>query len=340
MSRPSIAHPQSQAQQGAQLLALSLVEMGEQGVLHLLRGLLRGEEQRLAVGGQRQQFAPSVNMIHRASDASLRLQLVGQCHNAGSVDLHQIGECSLGERSRRRETREVVELHGSHVQGGQGPLEQLLRSLPQHDSQKADVIGEGGRKFVESRGRWFSKHGEIVSPGQSLHLTTIARIKQTQRMSETQHPNVDIALGVSRAILAADWATLDGLLAPDFTYDGDLGQPYTRDEYIGFMQAMKGAMSDMAMDFTHIVASDDLVSVRFVTTARQTGKFMGAPATGKNLEIRGIFMRRIADGKVVQEWQATDLLWMMTQMGFGSLMGYTIAAGVLHKQAKIPARIA
>lgn len=159
-------------------------------------------------------------------------------------------------------------------------------------------------------------------------------------MSETQHPNVDIALGVSRAILAADWATLDGLLAPDFTYDGDLGQPYTRDEYIGFMQAMKGAMSDMAMDFTHIVASDDLVSVRFVTTARQTGKFMGAPATGKSLEIRGIFMRRIADGRVVQEWQATDLLWMMTQMGFGSLMGYTIAAGVLHKQAKIPARIA
>lgn len=159
-------------------------------------------------------------------------------------------------------------------------------------------------------------------------------------MDQQQQTNVDIALGVSRAILAADWAQLDSLLAPDFSYDGDLGQPYSRDEYIGFMQAMKGAMSDMAMDFTHVVASDDLVSVRFVTTARQTGKFMGAPATGKNLEIRGIFLRRIADGKVAQEWQATDLLWMMTQMGFGSLMGYTIAAGVLHKQAKIPPRIA
>ncbi len=152
--------------------------------------------------------------------------------------------------------------------------------------------------------------------------------------------NTQVALAVSKAILAGDWATLDGLLAPEFRYNGDLGEPYTRDQYIGFMQAMKGAMSDMTMDFTHIVSEGDLVSIRFVTKARQTGKFMGAPATKKNVEIRGIFMRRVVDGKVVEEWQATDLLWLMTQMGFGSLMGYTIAAGLLHKSAAIPARIA
>ncbi|MEI6363206.1 MAG: ester cyclase [Actinomycetes bacterium] len=152
--------------------------------------------------------------------------------------------------------------------------------------------------------------------------------------------NTQVALAVSKAILAGDWATLDRLLAPEFRYNGDLGEPYTRDQYIGFMQAMKGAMSDMTMDFTHIVSEGDLVSIRFVTKARQTGKFMGAPATKKNVEIRGIFMRRVVDGKVVEEWQATDLLWLMTQMGFGSLMGYTIAAGLLHKSAAIPARIA
>jgi steroid delta-isomerase-like uncharacterized protein len=150
----------------------------------------------------------------------------------------------------------------------------------------------------------------------------------------------DTALGVSRAILDGDWARLDALLAPDFTYNGDLGDVYSRDEYIGFMQAMKGAMSEMTMEFTHVVSEGDLVSIRFVTRARQTGKFMGAPATKKNVEIRGIFMRRILDGKVVEEWQATDLLWLMTQMGLGSLMGYTIAAGLLHKKAEIPARIA
>ncbi len=154
----------------------------------------------------------------------------------------------------------------------------------------------------------------------------------------TSPTDADTALAVSKAILAGDWRTLDGLLAPDFTYDGDLGRPYSRDEYIGFMQAMRAAMSDMTMDFTHVVSQDGLVSVRFVTKARQTGKFMGAPATGKPVEIRGVFMRRVVDGTIAQEWQATDLLWMMTQMGFGTLLGYTIAGGLLKKETPIPAR--
>jgi hypothetical protein len=87
-----------------------------------------------------------------------------------------------------------------------------------------------------------------------------------------------------------------------------------------------------------VISQRDLVSVRFVTTARQTGNFMGAPATKKQLEIRGIFVRRIADGQVVEEFQATDLLWMLTQMGFGSLLGYSIGVGLFHKKAPIPAR--
>lgn len=155
------------------------------------------------------------------------------------------------------------------------------------------------------------------------------------------HPaQVETALAVSRSILEGDWARLDSLLAPDFRYHGDLGDVYSRDEYMGFMQALKGAMSDMTMDFTHIVSDGDLVSIRFVTHARQTGKFMGAPATKKAVEIRGIFMRRIVDGLVVEEWQATDLLWLMTQMGFGTLTGYAIAAGLLKKKSPPPARIA
>lgn len=159
-------------------------------------------------------------------------------------------------------------------------------------------------------------------------------------ISTITDPDARTALSVSTAILEADWTRLDSLLAPSFSYDGDLGDPYDRDEYIGFMQAMKGAMSDMTMDFTHVVSQGGLVSVRFVTHARQTGKFMGAPATGKQVEIRGVFVRRVADGLVQQEWQATDLLWLMTQMGFGSLLGYTVAAGLLHRKAPLPARIA
>ena len=158
--------------------------------------------------------------------------------------------------------------------------------------------------------------------------------------STTQNEHdIETALGVSRAILSGDWKTLDALLAPDFVYHGDLGTPYSRDEYIGFMQSMKAAMSGMTMDFTHTVASDGLVSIRFVTKALHSKAFMGAPASHKNVEIRGIFIRRIENGLVAEEFQATDLLWMMTQMGAGTLFGYWLGVGVLKKSPAIPARI-
>lgn len=123
--------------------------------------------------------------------------------------------------------------------------------------------------------------------------------------------------------------------------DGFLERPLGQlgDADLGVMQAMKGAMSDMNMEFTHAVTSDGFVSIRFITTARQTGKFMGAPATGKNVEVRGIFIRRVVDGIVQEEWQATDLLWLMTQMGFGTLCGYAVAGGLLKKKNAPPARI-
>jgi predicted ester cyclase len=156
-------------------------------------------------------------------------------------------------------------------------------------------------------------------------------------MSSDSDRKKETALAVSRAILTGDWQKLDGLLAEGFTYTGD-SAVYSRDEYIGFMQALKDAMAEMTMEFTHVVAEGDLVSIRFVTRAKNIGKFMGAPATNKKVEITGNFIRRIEGNKVVQEWQSTDLLGLMTQMGFGTLLGYTIFAGLLKKQSPPPAR--
>lgn len=156
-------------------------------------------------------------------------------------------------------------------------------------------------------------------------------------MSNESERKKEVALSVSRSILSGDWRKLDGLLDGGFTYTGD-SAIYTRDEYFGFMQALKDAMGGMTMEFTHVICEGDLVSIRFVTRAKNVGKFMGAPATKKDVVITGIFVRRVEGEKVVQEWQTTDLLGLMTQMGFGTLLGYTIAAGLLKKESRPPAR--
>jgi predicted ester cyclase len=92
------------------------------------------------------------------------------------------------------------------------------------------------------------------------------------------------------------------------------------------------------MTFPAVLEEGDMVSIRFISTAVNTGSFMGAPANKRNLEIHGIFMRKIRNGKVAQEWQTTDLLGVMRQIGFGALLGYSLFVGLFNVKQKRPVR--
>jgi predicted ester cyclase len=141
--------------------------------------------------------------------------------------------------------------------------------------------------------------------------------------NESTYSTAQTAIAVSRAILEGNWNKLDTLLDEQFTYTGD-GFHFTKDQYIGFMQDMRASFSDFEMTLEKSIVEDDFVSIRFTSKVVNTGKFMGAPANQKDLTVTGIFMRRVANGKVMQEWQTTDLLGTMSQIGFGATLGYSI----------------
>lgn len=158
--------------------------------------------------------------------------------------------------------------------------------------------------------------------GQNSQRLTIENTTEQENLTGYEN-NKKTAIAVSNAILQADWETLDKLLDDDFTYTGD-GFVFKKDEYIGFMQDMRAAFTDFNMILTHTVVDGNKVSVRFISKVVNTGKFMGAPANKKNLEVSGIFIRKVKDGKVYQEWQTTDLLGVMNKIGFGAMFPYAI----------------
>lgn len=156
-------------------------------------------------------------------------------------------------------------------------------------------------------------------------------------LEENKNANSQTAYSVSRSILEGDWALLDTLLDQNFTYTGD-GYVFTKDQYIGFMQEMRAAFSNFEMILEKTITENNMVAIRFSSKVINTGKFMGAPNNNKNIVVNGIFMRKIQDGKVMQEWQTTDLLGTMNQIGFGAMFGYSIfVTGFKLKQAP-PAR--
>ena len=128
--------------------------------------------------------------------------------------------------------------------------------------------------------------------------------------------NKDIALNVSRAIMNGEWGTVEALLADDFQYIGDGNPAINKQQYIGFMRyALCAGMTEMDMQFLRVVGEGEMVAVDYTNAMTHSGPFYGVPATGKRVLGTGQFMRQVKNGKVVAEWQTTNALGLMQQLG-------------------------
>ncbi len=140
--------------------------------------------------------------------------------------------------------------------------------------------------------------------------------KETKIMKDTNlEQNKEIALGLSRAIMDGNWEKVNALIADDFIYEADGRPSIGKMEYIGFMKGvLTGAMTDMKMDFLHVIAEGNLVSVNYKNEMTHVGNFLGIPATNKRVIATGQFIREVKNGKVTAEWQTTNAAGLMQQL--------------------------
>ena len=68
-----------------------------------------------------------------------------------------------------------------------------------------------------------------------------------------------------------------------------------------------------------LFAEGDKVAARITMTGTNTGSFMGIPPTGKHVSFTGIYIARIADGKIVEHWGEEDSVSLLQQLGALSL---------------------
>ena len=104
------------------------------------------------------------------------------------------------------------------------------------------------------------------------------------------------------------------IYSPDFVNHG-LQRSVGLKEDQEAARGWKDAFPDGKMGIVLMVAEDDLVTDIWTGTGTNTGQGNGLPATGKKVELRGITVWRIVDGKIREEWSAFDKLRMMQQLG-------------------------
>jgi steroid delta-isomerase-like uncharacterized protein len=76
------------------------------------------------------------------------------------------------------------------------------------------------------------------------------------------------------------------------------------------------AMPDMVVSTDDILAEDDYVVSRHLSTATHQEDFMGVPPTGKFARMSGVVITRVTDDlKIAEAWTCWDIVSLLTQLG-------------------------
>lgn len=87
------------------------------------------------------------------------------------------------------------------------------------------------------------------------------------------------------------------------------------DEFKAFHAKFRAAFPDIVVAVEDTVAEGDKVAARCVVRGRHEGDTLGLAASHAAIEITGITIVRIQDGKIVEAWNNFDFMKMYRQIG-------------------------
>jgi steroid delta-isomerase-like uncharacterized protein len=106
------------------------------------------------------------------------------------------------------------------------------------------------------------------------------------------------------------------LVAVDFVELDPLpGQQQGREGLKDVIGGLRMSFPDMHWVVDEMIAEDDKVVTRFTWTGTQRGAFLGIPATGRSITVKGVVIDQLASGKMAKSRIMMDTMSMMQQLG-------------------------
>jgi steroid delta-isomerase-like uncharacterized protein len=112
---------------------------------------------------------------------------------------------------------------------------------------------------------------------------------------------------------------IDEMFAADGLAHGladDAGNPLRGPKaFKSFYSAFRGAFPDIFVTVEDVIAEGDMLAARCLVRGRHEGDTLGFAATHAPMEITGITIVRIRDGKIVEAWNNFDFMKLYRQIG-------------------------
>jgi steroid delta-isomerase-like uncharacterized protein len=80
-------------------------------------------------------------------------------------------------------------------------------------------------------------------------------------------------------------------------------------------QAITKSIGDIVFNIDEMISVDDRVIVQWSSNGKHTGEFLGIPATQKSINLVGMSIYRLRDGKILETRNSPNLLMPVIQLG-------------------------
>ena len=109
----------------------------------------------------------------------------------------------------------------------------------------------------------------------------------------------------------------DELFASNFVYHDPVSHEELRgpESVKSYATMLRVAFPDLHQTIEEQIAEGDKVAYRWTARGTHQGEFMGIAPTGNRVEMTGISIARLIDGKIEEIWENYDALGMMQQLG-------------------------
>ena len=112
------------------------------------------------------------------------------------------------------------------------------------------------------------------------------------------------------------WERMNDLVLENFVELDPLpGQQQGRQGLKDVLVGMRAAFPDIHWSIEEQIADGDKVVTRFTWTGTHRDTFLGIPATGRRVEVKGVVIDRLQSGKMADSRILMDTLGMMQQLG-------------------------
>ena len=118
------------------------------------------------------------------------------------------------------------------------------------------------------------------------------------------------------AINGGDLAVANDLVAPEYVdHSAPPGYPRGPEGFKSTIAMFRAAFPDFHWTLEDLMGEGDKVAIRVTARGTHHGELMGIAPTGKHVEVTGIGIYRLTDGKVAEAWVNRDLLGLLQQLG-------------------------